>query len=116
MLHPDLKVNGKNVKDENEFDELLKSDHLTCEICDTSLEVEFSKDRAAFIGWINEYDGEVFYFDNGSGNDEPVDLIINICPEERMMCYDPNAVKKIVYCFCQTGERCSEYSWIQEEE
>lgn len=113
MIHPNLKVNGKKVSGEKEIEDLFNSEHFSCEIGDNSLEVEYSKSRAAFIGWISG-DEEVFYYDNGSGNEEPVDLIINVCPEERMICYDPDIIKDIVCCFCKTGERNPKYKWIEE--
>lgn len=114
MLHPDLMVNGKKISNEKELESFFNSEHFTCEIEDVALEVEYSEERAAFIGWVNG-DEEIFYFDNGSGNDEPVDLLINVCPEERMMCYDAEAIKDIIYYFCETGERNPKYSWIQDE-
>lgn len=115
MLHSDLIVNGKKLLNENELDTFFTSEHFSCGIGDFSLEVEYSEDRAAFIGWIDESSDEVYYFDNGSGNDEPVDLIINVCPEERMMCYDPDIIKEIVYYFCETGSRNPKYNWIEDE-
>ena len=33
-----------------------------------------------------------------------VELKVNVCPEERMMCYDAEGLKKIVFYFCETGE------------
>ena len=119
MLHPDLKINaspdfGDQITDENELDELLKEDHISLTIGDIALEVEFSPAKAAFIGWVDEYNDDVFYYDNGSGNSEPVELIYNYCPEERMMCYDKNIIKDIVYYFCETGERNPKYAWIED--
>ena len=114
MFHSNLTVNGEKVSNEKELEDFLNSEHFTCEIEDYALEVEFSEGRAAFIGWLNS-DEEVYYFDNGSGNDEPVDLLINVCPEERMMCYDADVIKDIVYYFCETGQRNPKYNWIEDE-
>ena len=58
---------------------------------------------------------EVYYFDNGSGNMESVPLLINFCPEERMMCYEFEVVKDIIQYFIETGERNPKYSWIADE-
>ena len=54
-------------------------------------------------------------YDNESGNTDPVALKINMCPEERMMCYDRNILKEIVLYFCEFGLRHPEYNWIQDE-
>lgn len=113
MLNFELKINGKQVGGENEVEAALASVRFTCEIGDKALEVEFSEDRAAFVGWLNG-DEEIFYFDNGSGKNNPVDLIINVCPEERMMCCEPDTIKNIVYYFCETGERDPRYRWIED--
>lgn len=113
MINSELNVNGNKISDFQELEKFFASEHFTCEIGDCALEVEYSKERAAFIGWLNG-DEEVFYYNNGSGNDKPVDLIINVCPEERMMCYDAEVIKDIVYYFCETGERNPKYDWIED--
>ena len=41
-------------------------------------------------------------------------MMINCCPEERMMCYDQEILKEIVYYFCETGERNPRYNWIED--
>ncbi len=51
---------------------------------------------------------------NGSGNMDSVSLLINVCPEERMMCYDLNILKDIVAYFCETGLRNPKYNWMEE--
>lgn len=114
MLHSELTVNGQKISNEKELESFFELDRFSCEIEDAALEVEYSEDRAAFIGWING-DEEVFYFDNGGGNDEPVEQLINFCPEERMMCYDTETIKDIIFYFCETGERNPKYNWIEDE-
>lgn len=84
--------------------------------CDNfSLSVEFDKRRAAFIGWYDEFNDEFYYPDNGSGNSEPMDLLVNVCPEERFLCYDMADIKAIVAHFCETGERNPNYMWELDE-
>ena len=114
MLHSNLKINGKKYQNEKELEKFFASEHFTCEIGYNALEVEYSEEGAAFIGWIGNEE-EVYYFDNGSGNVEPVDLVINVCPEERMMCYDDVVIKDIVFYFCETGERNPKYNWIEDD-
>lgn len=82
---------------------------------DFSLTVEFDKNRAAFIGWYDECNDEFYYPDNGSGNTEPVDLLVNVCPEERFMCYDMANIQAIVAHFCETGQRNPDYTWVLDE-
>lgn len=91
----------------------LASDVRDAEIFwgDFSLSIEFDKHRAAFIGWYDEYNDNFYFFDNGSGNAESVDLLVNVCPEERFLCYNMADIKKIVTYFCETGERCPDYCW-----
>lgn len=55
------------------------------------------------------------HFDNGSGNKKPVDLIVDVCPEERMMCYEDKAIRDIVFYFCETGKRDPRYGWIEDK-
>ncbi|MCI8945640.1 MAG: hypothetical protein HFI91_01080 [Lachnospiraceae bacterium] len=100
--------------DKHEIDELLQQDHVCFDVGDNAMEIEFSPEGAAFIGWIDTYNDSIFYYDNGSGNREVVDLMINCCPEERMMCYDQEILKEIVYYFCETGERNPRYNWIED--
>lgn len=119
MLHPDLEMEsapafGEKITDEKEVLELLEEDHVCFTIGDIALEVEFSPDRAAFIGWIDSYNDIIFYYDNGSGNHEVIDLIINCCPEERFMCYDPEIIRDIILHFCRTGERNPKYNWVED--
>lgn len=115
MLHPELNVEGKEISNEKELESFFTAEHFTCEIGDNALEIEYSENRAAFIGWIDTYHDDIFYFNNGSGNDEPVDLMINVCPEERMMCYDSKVIRDIVYYFCETGRRHPKYNWIEDK-
>ena len=49
------------------------------------------------------------------GHKKPVDLLINVCPEERMMCYKLESIVDIVMYFCETGARDPMYDWIKEE-
>ncbi len=121
MLHPDLVIEtapgfGEEITNEQEIiDYLLEEDHVCFAIGDIAMEVEFSPDRAAFIGWVDSYNDIIFYYDNGSGNHEPVDLTINCCPEERFMCYEPEVIRDIILHFCRTGERNPKYSWAEDE-
>lgn len=114
MLHPELLINGKPWSDTQEIDTLFQLDTFACEIEYTWLSVEFSSTRAAFIGWGDEFSDTVYYFDNGSHQRCSVDLLINVCPQERMLCYDTKALKEIVTYFCQTGQRCPKYNWIED--
>ena len=109
-----LTNNRKPVSNEEQLMALLDDDIVELEIGDHCLHVEFSEDGHAFIGWIDMYNDENYYFDNGSGNTESVDLKVNVCPEERMMCYDQNVLKEIVQCFCETGLRNPKYNWIED--
>lgn len=114
MLHLDLKVNGKKLSSEKELERFFSLETFSCNIGYTFLQVEYSDGRAAFIGWGDEYSDEVFYFDNGSRNLKSVALCINVCPQERMMCYDDNVIRDIVIYYCQTGERNPKYKWIED--
>ena len=114
MINHHLMINGQRITKEADITAFFQENHFSCEIDESCLEVEFSPDGNAFIGWLNG-DEEVYYFDNGSGNTEPVTLRINICPEERMMCYNPDALKEIVLYFCETGLRHPKYRWIRDE-
>lgn len=114
MINQDLIINGHSITKEEDITAFFQKDHFSCSIDDYCLEVEFSPDGNAFIGWLNG-DEEIYYFDNGSGNTDSVPLRINICPEERMMCYDRDVLKNIVMYFCETGLRNPEYNWIQDE-
>ena len=104
MLHKDLRVDGKKLPNEEGLEKILQSAHFTCEIGELVLEVEFSEARSAFIGWLSGEE-DIFYYDNGSGDKEPAELLINVCPERRMMCHDAEIIRDIVYYFCETGER-----------
>ncbi len=114
MFHPDLSVDGYAVESKEGLEPFFLRKRFACCVGDNALEVEFSESRAAFIGWILDDGEEIYYFDNGSGNKEAVDLLINCCPEERMMCYDPDVIRDIVYYFCETGERNPKYNWIED--
>lgn len=114
MINERLTINEQKISVEKEITDFFQEDHFTCNIGDQCLEVEFSEVGAAFIGWLNG-DEEIYYFDNGSGNTNCVDLRINICPEERMMCYDTNVLKEIVLYFCENGLRHTGYNWIRDE-
>ena len=113
MINPNQTINGNAITEEKEIEAYFSMDQFSCAVDDYWLEVEFSEERGAFIGWGNP-DEEIFYFDNGSGNTDSVDLIINVCPEERMMCYDPDVIKDIVNYFCETGLRNPNYNWIED--
>jgi len=78
------------------------------------ISVEFNKEKAAFIGWVDEYNDDISYFDNGSQNIYSVDLIINACPQERMMCYSLKDIKAIIVHFCKTGEKHPSFRWISD--
>ena len=83
---------------------------------DNSLSVEFDKQRDAFIGWYNVFEDEFYFLDNGSGGTECVDLLVNVCPEERMMCYAMDDIKAIVSHFCETGQLHPAFTWILDNE
>ena len=113
-FNEDLTINRKPVSNEEQLMSLLDDDIVELEIGDNCLHIEFSEEGHAFIGWIDTYNDENYYFDNGSGNTESVDLIVNVCPQERMMCYDQNVLKEIVLYFCETGLRNPKYNWIED--
>ena len=113
-FNEDLTINRKPVSNEEQLMSLLDDDIVELEIGDHCLHVEFSEEGHAFIGWIDTYNDENYYFDNGSGNTESVDLIVNVCPQERMMCYDQNVLKEIVLYFCETGLRNPKFNWIED--
>ena len=114
MLHKDLRVDGKKLPNEEGLEKIFQSAHFTCEIGELVLEVEFSEARSAFIGWLSGEE-DIFYYDNGSGDKEPAELLINVCPKRRMMCHDAEIIRDIVYYFCETGERNPKYQWIEDE-
>lgn len=114
MINNNLIINGQIITKEEDITAFFQKDHFSCNINDYCLEVEFSPYGNAFIGWLNG-DEEICYFDNGSGNNDSVALRINICPEERMMCYDSTALNEIVLYFCESGQRNPKYHWIQDE-
>lgn len=115
MYHKKLRVNERKITNETELEPFLLMNAFTCEIENTALQVEFSEERAAFIGWIEE-EGEVYYLDNGSGDEEPYELLSDTCPEERMMCYQASDIRMIVSYFCETGSRHPQFQWIREED
>ena len=107
LLHPKLKVEAvpafkkKEICDKD-IEKLLESDYCCFMVWEHCLKISFSADRAAFIRYI-DWEGITYYYDNGSGKCEPVDLIVDRCPEEWMMCYDQQVIRRIVYYFCGTG-------------
>ena len=124
MLCTDVQVNcrsGRRLLPDNENDlrELLQTPdklmNITCSTEVAAMEVEFSETGAAFIGVVNEITDTVYYFDNGSGGEESVELLINFCPAEKMMCYDKDTITDIIMHFCATGEKSSKYKWIEEK-
>lgn len=124
MICTDVQVycrNGRRLLPDNENDiRMLLADpqnlmRISCSTEISGLEAEFAPDGAAFIGVVNEANGMASYFDNGSGSEEPVELMINVCPAEKMMCYDKEAVTDIIMHFCITGELHPKYQWIEEE-
>ena len=108
-------VDRENAPGVEEIMDALNDDIVEQIFDDYSLYIEFSEEGNAFVGWINSYDEENYYFDNGSGNTEMVELKVNVCPEERMMCYDAEALKEIVLYFCETGEMNPKYNWIEDQ-
>ncbi|MDE6364613.1 MAG: leucine-rich repeat domain-containing protein [Lachnospiraceae bacterium] len=105
-LHPALEVRAVPVFNkqkiiDRDIEALLKSDSCCFKIGEYLLEIIFSADRAAFIKYTDKTN--VYCYENGSGNHNPVPLMIGECPEERMMCYDGRAIRKMVYYFCCTG-------------
>ena len=124
MICTDVQVycrNGRRLLPDNENDiRMLLAEpenlmRLTCSSEIADLEAEFAPDGAAFIGVVNELTGEIHYFDNGSGSEESVELMINVCPAEKMMCYDKEQAADIILHFCNTGEVHPKYNWIKEE-
>ncbi len=122
MLGAEVVVDGIPVTDERTLEQILDDldvgepfGHMSCHRKGVCLEVECAVSGAAFIGWIDEVEEDIFYFDNGGGGMEPVDLLINVCPEERMMCYDSACTREIVLHFCATGERSACCRWIADE-
>ena len=124
MICTDVQVycrNGRRLLPDNESDIrmlLMEPQNLMRVSCGTEiagLEAEFDPDGAAFIGVVDEVSGKAHYFDNGSGNEEPVELMINVCPAEKMMCYDKEAAADIIMHFCNTGNLHPGYKWIEEE-
>lgn len=113
MIHEHLLIDGQHITKEDEILAFFGKNRFTCTVENYALEVEFSADRHAFIGWIGG-DEEVWYFDNGSGRTDSVDLLINVCPEARMMCCDPAVLREIVLYFCECGQRNPKYQWIQD--
>ena len=108
-------VDRENAPSVEEILAALNGDDIVeFEFDDYALYVEYSEEGNAFIGWIDTCNEENYYFDNGSGNTEMVELKINACPQERMMCYDAEALKEIVLYFCETGEMNPKYNWIEE--
>ena len=124
MICTDVQVycrNGRRLLPDNENDiRMLLSEpeklmRVSCGTEVAGLEAEFDPNGAAFIGVVNEINGTAHYFDNGSGNEEPVELMINVCPAEKMMCYDKEAAADIIMHFCNTGNLHPKYNWIEEE-
>ena len=124
MICTDVQVycrNGRRLLPDNEGDirKLLMEPEnlmrLSCNVEDVGLEAEFDQQGAAFIGIVDENNGTVHYFDNGSGDEKPVELMINVCPAGKMMCYDKYDTADIILHFCLTGELQSKYKWIVEE-
>ena len=124
MICTDVQVycrNGRRLLPDNENDIrmlLMEPENLmrmTCNSEIAALEAEFDPNGAVFIGVVNEISGVIHYFDNGSGNEEPVELMINVCPAEKMMCYDKDAAADIILHFCNTGELHPKFKWIVEE-
>ena len=109
-----LIIDRDNAPGEEEIMAVLDSEIVEYEFDDYCLYIEFSEEGNAFVGWIDMCNEENYYFDNGSCNTESVDLIVNVCPEERMMCYDSNILKDIVRYFCETGLRNPKYNWIED--
>ena len=118
MLNAEVTVNNEKVADVQELKQSLASkdgvEHIMCDREESGLDVEFSEAGAAFIVWTDMEQEEVYYFDNGSGNVNSVELLINACPEERMMCYDFEIIKDIIFYYCETGERNPKYNWIKD--
>lgn len=123
MICTDVQVycrNGRRLLPDNESDirmllmEPQNLMHLSCKSEIASLEAEFDHDGAAFIGVKNEISGKTCHIDNGTGSEEPVELMENVCPARKMMCYDREAAADIILHFCNTGNLHSGYKWIEE--
>lgn len=115
MYHTDLRVNGRKITDETELKPFLECEQFTCEIGNAALQVEFSEESAAYIGWLTDDETDIYYLDNGSGDEEPYPLIDDVCPEERMMCYNAEDIWNIITYFCETGERNPKYKWTEDD-
>ena len=46
-------INGHRITREEDITPFFQEDHFSCDIDDYCLEVEFSSDGNAFIGWLN---------------------------------------------------------------
>ena len=124
MICTDVQVycrNGRRLLPDNENDIrmlLAEPEKLMRVACSTEiagLEAEFDPNGAAFIGIVNDASGKAHYFDNGSGSEEPVELMINTCPAEKMMCYDKEMAADIIMHFCNTGNLYPKCEWVEEE-
>ncbi len=114
MLHPDLIVNDKKITTLQQLEPFFSADRMSCEVGECALELEFSPERGAFIAWFGEDEEDIWYFDNGSGQQQPVDLTINVCPKAWMMCYPAEDIWAVVEYFCETGKRHPGYGWVPE--
>ncbi len=127
MDYEELFLNGFRIKNKEELENFVeKKGASECHVGnewyfqfqkgeDYTLDIEFSEDgEAAFIGWFYQTCEEMFYFDNGSNDTEPVKLIINDNVEKRMMCHNHEIIKEIVYYFCETGKYNPKYNWVED--
>lgn len=123
MMCTDIQVynrTGRRFLPDNESDIrmlLMESENLMRVMCKTDTAVLaslFDEKGAAFISVTNKNNGKTSYIDNGSGNDEPVELMANVCPAEKMMCYDKAEAADIILHFCNTGDLHPKYKWIEE--
>lgn len=116
-------LHNPNGIDRHKLDALLQQlDEMIYIGCDIDasdealgLEAEFSTGHAAFFGWCDHLIDEIWYYNNGSEDLEPVDLIINGCPQARLLRRAPEEIAAIITHFCETGERWPGCNWICDD-
>ena len=124
MICTDVQVycrNGRRLLPDNESDIrmlLMEPQNLMRISCSSEiagLTAEFDPNGAAFIGVTNEISGKTCHIDNGNGCEEPVELMEDVCPAAKMMCYDKEAAADIILHFCNTGNMHPGHSWVEDK-
>ena len=120
MVNTDVQVycrNGRRLLPDNESDIrmlLNEPENLMRVMCSTdiaSLTALFDAQGDTYISVTNDVAGTVSSLDNGSGIEEPVELMANTCPAEKMMCYDKALAADIIMHFCKTGNLYPDCEW-----